>query len=486
MPGVSAEVDTERTQYIGGQWRRGEGAPLTVVNPATEAVIAEVATATAAQVGAAVAAARGASAAWARTPPPERAAALRRIADALEANEERLAESLMAEIGKPRRRAHEDVRNSAAYLRYMAEWDRRIEGEIPPSDNANEAIHLLRVPLGVVAAITAWNYPLDLMIRKVAPALITGNTVIVKPTELAPLTTLAAVRIVAEQADLPPGVLNLVTGGGDVGQALVAHPGVDMISMTGHRDTGKRIMAAAAANLTRVSLELGGSAPAIVLPDADLDRAVEALIFSRFENAGQVCTAAERILVHDEVHDAFVERYVAAAARLRVGLPEDDPDLGPLVSREQREKVRAAVSAARAGGATVRLGGERPQGPDFDKGFWFSPTVLTDVPLDGSSSCDEIFGPVAAISRVADIEQAIAVANGTRYGLSAFLFSESYRTVMQVADRLACGELYINRAMGEALQGFHTGHKESGIGGEDGRHGVLKYTQIKTVYHSYG
>ncbi|HET8728497.1 MAG TPA: aldehyde dehydrogenase family protein [Alphaproteobacteria bacterium] len=472
--------------YVDGDFRNVDGEPIVVVNPSDEAVVARVPAAKPGDAAAAVAAARNAQPDWARIPAPVRADALRRIADGLEREGQLIAAALTAELGKPKRKALDDVANAAAYLRYMAEWDRRIEGEIVPSDVAGEAIHLMRVPVGVVAAITAWNYPIDLLMRKVGPALITGNTVVVKPTEIAPLTALAVARVVHEHAGLPAGVFNMVLGDGRLGSALVADPGIDLVTMTGHRDTGKRIMAAAAANLTRVSLELGGSAPALVLPDADLDRAVGAILFARFENAGQVCTCAERIIVHRDIYDEFLDRFVAAVERITVGPPEQDPGMGPLVSRPHLEKVRAAAALAERSGARRILGGDRPPGDRFDRGWWFAPTILAEMPRGGPLAGEEIFGPVAAVYVADSEDDMVSIANETRYGLSAFVFSESYRRVMRLTDRIACGELYVNRTMGEALQGFHGGHRESGMGGEDGKHGVLKYTQIRTVYHSYG
>jgi lactaldehyde dehydrogenase/glycolaldehyde dehydrogenase len=366
----------------------------------------------------------------------------------------------------------------------MAQWDRRIEGEILPADNADETILLARVPLGVVAAITAWNYPLDLFIRKAAPALITGNTMVVKPTEVTPLSCIRAIQLIAEAECLPAGVLNLVTGGASVGAALCAHPSVNMITMTGHRDTGKKIMAAAAANLSRVSLELGGSAPAIVWKDADLELAADAIAFACFENSGQTCTSAERILVHEDVHDAFVKLLVERAERLRVGDPRGEVDLGPLVNRAQYRKVTAAIELAQAEGGALRCGGHRlPSLPD--KGYWVRPAVMTGVSAAMSIFKQETFGPIAPILRIASYDEAISLANATRYGLSAFVFSNDYRLIMRAQADLKFGELYINRSMGEAMQGFHNGHLESGMGGEDGKHGVLKYTQIRAVYHRY-
>jgi lactaldehyde dehydrogenase/glycolaldehyde dehydrogenase len=475
----------DKTILINGCWEAGANPGLPVVDPATEREICRVPSASEDQVRRAVEAAAAAQPAWAALEPWRRADALRAMAACLSQNRQELAELLSSEVGKPLRKAAEDVDNAAIYLDYMAQWDRRIEGEIVPSDNRDETILLTRVPVGVVAAITAWNYPLDLFIRKAAPALITGNTMVVKPTEITPLATIRAIHLISEQKCLPDGVLNLVTGGGAVGAALCSHPLVNMITMTGHRDTGKRIMATAAQTLARVSLELGGSAPAIVWKDADLDLAAEAIAFASFENTGQVCTSSERILVHREVHDEFVERLVQCANRLKVGNPREDVDLGPLVSSAQFRKVSAAIDLARAEGGTLRCGGHGLTSLP-DAGYWVRPAVMTDVTAEMSIFNEETFGPIAPVIRIESFEEAIRLANATRYGLSAFVFSNDYRLVMRAQNELRFGEIYINRTMGEALQGFHNGHQESGIGGEDGKHGVLKYTQIRTVYHRYG
>ena len=379
------------------------------------------------------------------------------------------------------------MENAAIYLEYMAQWDRRIEGEIVPSDNRNETILLNRVPIGVVAAITAWNYPLDLFIRKAAPALITGNTMVVKPTEVTPLACIRALQLISEN-DLPAGrrpqsrhrrrrgrrgTLLASAGQHDHDDRSSRHRQED------HGGGGRQISRA-------FRWSLAAARPAIVWKDADLDLAADALAFSSFENTGQVCTSSERILVHQDVHDAFVERLVERANRLKLGAPRDDTDLGPLVNRHSISQGDAKRSIwPRRKAAQLACGGYGlPSLPG--KGYWVRPTVITGVTPDMSLVNNEIFGPIAPVIRIADYDEAIRLANATRYGLTAFVFSNDYRLIMRAQNELRFGELYINRGMGEALQGFHNGHQESGIGGEDGKHGVLKYTQIRAVYHRYG
>jgi lactaldehyde dehydrogenase/glycolaldehyde dehydrogenase len=445
-----------------------------------------VASATPADVDAALAAARAAQREWGRAPAGIRGGQVRKIAELIRANADELARSLTAEVGKPLAAAYAELEWAANYADYMAGWDRRIEGEIVQSDNPDETIHLLRVPVGVVAAITAWNFPIALFVRKVAPALVTGNAVVIKASEVTPLSTAELVRILDEVLEVPRGVLNLVSGGSEVGHALVTNPRTNMVTFTGHRDTGKAVMVDAAQNLTRVSLELGGKAPAIVWSDADLERAVEAVSIARHTNSGQVCTSAERVIVHSSVYEEFVARYTAVATALRLGDPMEDVDMGPLVSESQYAKTAQAVDRARAEGATVATGGGRPRGEQFARGYWFEPTVLVGVHPAMQVMREEVFGPVTPITRANSFEEAFGIANDSRYGLSAFVFTSDYRTAMKAAQELDFGELYINRSHGEQVQAHHSGHKESGFGGEDGKHGVLRYTQLRSVYHYYG
>jgi lactaldehyde dehydrogenase/glycolaldehyde dehydrogenase len=481
---TSAQDDA--SLYIAGSWRTASGPAIDVFDPRNENVLAAPVSATGTEVHAALAAARQAQAGWARRPAVERGALVRAAADLIAANRDALARLISQEVGKPLAQAHGEVAFAEGFLRYNAAWDRRLEGEILPGDATDETIHLMRVPLGVVAAICPWNFPLAVLCRKLGPALVTGNTIVIKPSEISPLSTLAFVRLLDEQLDFPPGVINLVTGDGRTGEALVDDPQTSLVSFTGHRDTGKAVMARAARNLTRVSLELGGKAPAIVWKDADLELAVPAIIAARHTNCGQVCTAAERVLVHRDLLEPFTERYVAAALALKVGDPLEDSDLGPLVSAAQFEKTSAAVALARREGASVLTGGGRPDGAAFASGYWFAPTVLRDVSPAMSVMIEETFGPVTPIVGIDSLDEALAVANASRYGLSAYVFSRDYGTVMRTVNELDFGEIYVNRTLGESIHAHHAGYKESGIGGEDGKWGLLRYTQVKTAYHHYG
>ena len=468
--------------HIDGIWRTASGEALAVVDPATERTLAEVPSATDSEVHDALAAARAAQPAWAATSPITRGAHLRMLADIVATHRDALAEILVSEVGKPTSQAEGEVGFAEDLLRYTAEWDRRMEGEILPGDSAGEVIHLLRAPIGVVAAICPWNFPLAVLCRKLAPAILTGNTLVAKPSEVTPLSTIHFFRLIAEHSELPAGVINLVTGGRETGAALVADELTQMVSFTGHRDTGKAIMASAAANLTRVALELGGKAPAIVWRDADLDVAVPALVTARHHNAGQVCTCAERVLVHNDILEAFTERYVTAVEALRLGDPRSGVDMGPLVSSAQLAKTVTAVELAREEGASVVTGGGRPE----RSGWFHSPTVLRDVTPQMSVMREEVFGPVTPIFGISSLEEAVEVANDSRYGLSAYIFSRDYQAVMRTVEALRFGEIYINRTLGESAHAHHSGYGESGIGGEDGKWGLMRYTQIKTAYHHYG
>jgi lactaldehyde dehydrogenase/glycolaldehyde dehydrogenase len=472
--------------YLDGAWAEAGGEPIEVVDPASEHVIAAVPSATGADVERALAAARRAQPGWARTPSIERGAHLRALADLFAEQRGQLAALLVQEVGKPAAQADAEVRFAESYLRYHAEWDRRLEGEILPGDVPGETIHLMRVPVGVVAAICPWNFPLAVLCRKIAPALVTGNTVVVKPSEVSPLSTLEVMRLADERLDLPPGVLNVVTGARETGEALVRSRLTSLISFTGHRDTGKAIMAAAAANLTRVSLELGGKAPAIVWSDADLDVAVPAILAARHTNAGQVCTSAERVLVHAALLDDFTERYLEATRALTLGPPSGAVDMGPLASAAQLAKTKRAVEGAVAEGARLIAGGRRPTAEPFERGYWFEPTVLGDVRPEMEIMVEETFGPVTPIVAIDSLDEALALANDSRYGLSAYVFSRDYPTVMRSVAELDVGEIYVNRTLGESVHAHHAGYKESGLGGEDGKWGMLRYTQVKTAYHHHG
>ncbi|EIK96634.1 Lactaldehyde dehydrogenase [Pseudomonas sp. M47T1] len=465
--------------YINGQFA-DSAEHLEVFNPATGALLSRVPAASGEEVDRALAAARTAQKDWARKPAIERAGYLRRIAAKLREHAPALARTITSEQGKISALAEVEVNFTADYLDYMAEWARRIEGEIISSDRAGENIFLFRKPLGVVAGILPWNFPFFLIARKMAPALITGNTIVVKPSEETPNNCFEFARLVAE-TDLPAGVFNVVCGDGRVGAALSAHAKVDMISFTGSVDTGARIMAAAAPNLTKLNLELGGKAPAIVLADADLDLAVKAIRDSRIINTGQVCNCAERVYVERKVADQFIERIGAAMAATRYGDPLADSsvEMGPLINRQGLDSVDAKVRRALADGAQLITGGAVADRP---AGFHYQPTVLAGCRADMDIMRKEIFGPVLPVQIVDDLDEAIALANDCEYGLTSSLYTRDLNKAMQAMREIDFGETYINRENFEAMQGFHAGVRKSGVGGADGKHGLYEYTHTHVVY----
>jgi lactaldehyde dehydrogenase/glycolaldehyde dehydrogenase len=487
---MTAQIETSaiRTElFIHGEWRPAtSGARRAVINPATEEVVAEAADGGPGDVDAALDAARRAQPAWEALPAIARARYLHAIAARVREDLEPLARLVVLEQGKTINEARGEVGGTAEFFDYFAEFARRLEGELLPSDNPDEHVMVMRVPHGVVVGIMPWNYPSVICARKAAPALVTGNTVVLKPHEETPLSALALAAI-ANEVDLPPGVLNVVTGPGEtVGEALVADPRTDHITMTGSTEVGKRILEMTAKRVTPVSLELGGKAPFIVLADSDLDLAVRSAVSARFMNCGQVCTCNERTFVQGAVYDEFLSRYLDQVRGIRVGDPFDpQTDMGPKVSEIELDKVDAIVQRAVGDGATVLLGGHRLRGDGYDRGFWYAPTVLTGVRPGMEVMEREIFGPVSPVMRFDDLDDVLELTNRSPYGLSAYLFTRDLSTAMRVARDLDYGELYINKIGPEQLQGYHTGFRESGLGGDDGRHGLEGFMRKKTVYLNY-
>jgi lactaldehyde dehydrogenase/glycolaldehyde dehydrogenase len=483
---VRTILGREPAMRIGGSW---EGAEETrpVINPADEFVIAEAPEGDAGHVGRALEAALAAQKAWARKTGVERGAVLRAVADGIRARREELARLVVAEQGKTITEARGEVGAAAAgFFDYYATFERAQVGTVFAPDEPNEQLLVRSVPYGVVVGIIPWNYPAALFARKVAPAIMAGNAIVLKPHEDTPLSALALAGIL-EEAGVPPGVVNVVTGAGrTVGDALVRHPLTRMVSMTGSVRGGREILAAAAENITPVSLELGGKAPFIVLEDADIVAAVENAVDARFWNCGQVCTCNERTYVQRGVYDEFVERFVEAASSLRMGDPtREDVQMGPKVNEPERDKVETLVKDAVEQGAEVVLGGGRPEGEEFERGYWFEPTVLTGTTNDMDIVQREVFGPVLPIQPFDDFDEAVGFANDSPYGLTAYVFTSDLHRAMRAIDDIDFGEIYVNKIGPEQLQGFHTGYRLSGMGGDDGPYGYERYLRRKTVYLHY-
>jgi lactaldehyde dehydrogenase/glycolaldehyde dehydrogenase len=454
---------------------------IEVVNPSTGQGICTVPDSSPAEVEAAVAAAEAAQKDWARRPAVERARALRAIAAKIRDQAEPLARIITEEQGKILGLARAEVSFTADYLDYMAEWARRIEGEILESDRPGETIFLFRQPIGVVGGILPWNFPFFLIARKAGPALVTGNTIVIKPSEETPHNAVKFCELAAETAP-PPGVINVVHGrGARAGKALASSPRVGMISFTGSVETGSAIMAAAAPNITKVNLELGGKAPAIVMADADIDLAVKAIKDSRVINSGQVCNCAERVYVEQRAAGEFIDKLAASMKSARYGDPLADPSVeyGPLINQAGFRKVDTLVRGAVAAGATVVTGGKRGAGKG---GFFYEPTVLADCRQDMEIIRREIFGPVVPVVTFHDLDEAIALANDSDYGLTSSIFTRNLDVALKACQEIRFGETYINREHFEAMQAFHAGWRKSGIGGADGKHGLYEFTQTHVVY----
>ncbi|WP_305968993.1 MULTISPECIES: aldehyde dehydrogenase family protein [unclassified Mameliella] len=470
--------------FIDNEWvEASNGARLEVTNPATGEAWAEVPACTGAEVERALESSARAQKTWMMLPPVERAAYLYRIADGIERERDLFEDLLVKEQGKPRAEAAGEVTDTIRYMTYSAEAARRLRGDILPSDNPRERLFIYKVPYGVTLGLCAYNYPLALIGRKVGPALVTGNTMILKPHEATPVTASVFCRIV-EEAGVPAGVINMVTGtGAEVGAPLVESPIVRMITLTGSIRAGQAIARASAQNITALSLELGGSAPFIVLKDADLDKAAAACATARFANAGQVCICSESVLVEEAVADAFTVKLLDHAAKVRVGDPATNGGMGPITTADALARVERIVAESVEGGAKVALGGKRPEG--MEGGNWYEPTVLTGATPDTAAVREEIFGPVLPVVPVADYEEALAVANARPDGLSAYLWTQNPSVYMDAIQRLETGTIFLNSGITGLVQGYHNGHKLSGLGGEDGMHGIEGYLQKRTVYQAF-
>jgi lactaldehyde dehydrogenase / glycolaldehyde dehydrogenase len=471
------------TMFIDGDWTYGQSkGEIKVENPATEEMFATIPAGTAADAEAALEAAHRAQPAWAALPPIERARFLYKLCAAVERDREQLARIVVLEQGKPISQARGEIDAVVMFLSYAAENARRIEGDILPSDKTGEEVWIRRVPFGVVVGLTAWNYPAALAARKLGPALMAGNTIVLKAHECTPLSVLELARL-AQEGGIPDGTINVVSGEGrTVGEALVRSKKSDLVTMTGSVRAGREIYAAGAEQLKVLRLELGGKAPFIVMEDADIDAAVDAAVISRFTNCGQICTCNERMYLHERIADRFLDAFVGRAKALSVGDPMTDPDMGPKVSRPEVDKVAAMVEEARSSGATILTGGHQLTEGAFARGHWFEPTVITANDNRSAIMQQEIFGPVVPVMRVASFDEALALANDSAYGLSAYVYTRDLKRLMRLSTELEFGELYVNRPCGELVQGFHTGWKQSGLGGEDGKYGFDQYLRKKTTY----
>jgi len=483
-------MDTIRrySMLIGGDWVDADER-FEIRSPATEELVASVAKGGREHADRAVAAAKAAHAdgRWRQTPPDKRAAVLDAVAARLGEQIAELATLEVLENGATIRQAGTfQLGFSIAHLRYFADLARTYAFERPgPLARVPTLASgiVRREPIGVCAAIVPWNFPLLLAMWKIGPALAAGNTLVVKPDEQTPLTLLEFARI-AQECGLPPGVLNVVPGEGQVvGARLASHPDVRKIAFTGSTAVGREIMRMAAGNVKRLTLELGGKGPNIVLDDADLDLAADGTLFACLMNQGQACESGTRAIVAATVHDKFVERLIERASTIKVGDPLDPAtDLGPVISAEAQLRIQRYIEAGQAEGATLAYGGGRPAGPGFERGFWVEPTIFTDVRNDMTIAREEIFGPVLAVIRAESTDQAIRIANDTEYGLSAGVWSTDNQRALDVAAQLEAGTVWVNDwHMVNAAYPFG-GYKQSGLGRELGPHALDEYTEEKFVH----
>lgn len=472
--------------YIDGRWVKPiKGGTFPIINPATEEVIHHGPAGTAEDVDLAVKAARRAfdNGPWPKMCGAERAKYLRAIAEGIRSRLKEIARLETIDNGKPIPEAEWDIADAAGCFDFYAdlaeELDRKPAEAISLADGRFTS-KAVREPLGVAVAIVPWNFPLLMASWKVAPALAAGCTMILKPAEVTSMTAME-LSAIAIEADLPPGVLNIITGSGSVaGQAMIDHPDVDKLAFTGSGPVGSKIMAAAARDIKRVSLELGGKSPFVVFDDSDIDAAVEWVMFGIFWNQGEVCSATSRVLVQEGIYDRFLDRLVEETKKIKIGDGQEPGVLlGPMVSRKQMDQVLAAIDKARTDGAKIAVGGSRPAG--FSKGFYVEPTVLIDVPLNSDAWVEEIFGPVVCVKSFSTEDEAIALANGSKFGLAAAVMSKDDARADRVATALRAGVVWINCSQPTFTEAPWGGYKQSGIGRELGRWGLENYLETKQI-----
>jgi alpha-ketoglutaric semialdehyde dehydrogenase len=474
---------------IGGDWVDAEsGETFESVSPATGEVLGTFPRSDASDVERAVLAAKAAFEEWRLVPAPKRGEILYRFAQILEREKPALTELMTREMGKVKAEAGGDVQEAIDMTYYMAGEGRRLWGQTTPSELRDKFNMSVRAPVGVVGAITPWNFPIAIPSWKLAPALVCGNTVVLKPAEDTPLLAERFVELF-DEAGLPDGVLNVVHGYGEnAGDALVRHPDVPVITFTGSRETGVAVTKAAADFLKHVHLELGGKNAIIVLDDADLDLAVEGIVWSAFGTSGQRCTAASRVIVHEQVYDALQSRLVAAAERLRLGPGwEDDSDVGPVINRAAIEKIHSYTKIGEEEGARLLTGGEIATDGDLAKGFFYRPTVFGDVDAQMRIAQEEIFGPTTALIKVADFDEAIRVANGIKYGLSSAIFTRDVNKAFRAMRDLQTGITYINAGTtGAEVHLPFGGTKDTGNGHREAGQAALDvFTEWKSLYVDY-
>lgn len=481
---------SERFQnYIGGSWVDSSGGDtFESINPARNVdVIGRFPESTPDDVDAAVRAAREAFKSWSRKPAPQRGEILRRIGDLLTQRKDDIAFEMTREMGKPFVETRGDVQEAIDTAYYAASETRRLFGHTVPSELPDKFNMSVRRPIGVVGVITAWNFPVAVPTWKMFPALAAGNTVIFKPSEDAPYSGMLLVHVMID-AGVPEGVVNLIQGSADAGRALVEHEGTDAITFTGSTETGSKIGEVCGRMHKRFSMEMGGKNPQIVLDDADLNLALGGVLWGAFGTTGQRCTATSRLILQNGIHDEFVDRLIEQAKELKLGYGNDDGvQVGPLIHQEALDKVTRYIEIGRQEGAELRLGGHRATGDGLDDGFFFEPTIFTGVKPTMRIAQEEIFGPVLSVFRVGSYEEAVEVANNTRYGLSSSIYTRDVRLAFRAMQDIEAGITYINGpTIGAEAHMPFGGVKQTGNGHREGGWEVFDfYTETKTIYVDY-
>lgn len=470
--------------YIDGKWRdASDGATIPAINPYNQEVHAHIPVATAGDVDAAVTAARRAyDNVWSKTSPGERARLLNKVADMLDADADRMALLETTDNGKVIRETHNQMGYAARIFRYYAAWADKMHGAVVPLDQKDTLDLAIRVPYGVVGAITAWNSPVAILTNTLPAALAAGNCVVVKPSEHASTTTLEIAKMI-ERAGFPAGVVNMVTGEAETGKALTGHPGVDKISFTGSPAVGRSIAAAAGANLKPLTMELGGKSPNIVFDDADFDRALIGALAGIFGATGQTCIAGSRLLVQRGIYDRMVEGLAARATQIRMGDPRlKETEMGTAANEPQFNRILSFIEAAKGDGARLVAGGSRADGPGLEHGFFIKPTIFADVRNEMKVAAEEIFGPVLSIIPFDEENEAIAIANATPYGLASGIWSENISRCMRLMHAIQSGVVWVNTYRVAAPQAPFGGMKDSGYGRVRGEAGILEFTQTKNIF----
>lgn len=455
---------------------------MEVINPATGEAFDTITFATEEEVNEAIEKSKHAQLEWEKVPAPTRAEHVKLLIPLLEQNKDELAKLYVKEQGKTLAQAEGEIDKAVQFIDYMTSLSMRNKGEVLQNSVSHEMIQLIKKPIGVTAGIVPWNAPIMVLMRKVIPALVTGCSIVIKPSEETTLLTLRLAELF-RASTIPAGLVQIVPGTGEtVGTQLATHKDVQLISLTGSMRAGKAVYKNAADTVKKVNLELGGNAPVLVTPHANLDKAVDYIVTARINNAGQVCTCPERIFVHEDVHDDFVSKAKQRMSDLQVGDPLDDnTDYGAIINQTQLDSIDNKVQEAIKNGADLVLGGHK-----LDRaGFFYEPTILDNVKKDDSAFKEKIFGPVLAITTYNDFDEAIDAANDTNAGLSSYIFSENLKEVMEATERLKFGEVYANCEAEEVVNGYHAGWRESGLGGADGIHGFEEYYNTTVSYIRY-